>query len=129
MLNTGDMLVVGGGVWTIFGGYVLKKVVDIIECWLSSKMGSEAADDIMRVGKSVVVSTWQEYVKGIKAGREDGKLTAEEKAMAAEMAKEMFLKTIKSGSLEFLKDNVQNIDEYIKGIIEQEIYATKKAAK
>lgn len=126
MLNTNDMVIVGGAIWTAFGGYVLKKVVDTIEYWLTSKVGQEVADDIMRVGKTVVISTWQEYVKEIKAGREDGKLTAEEKTMAAEMAKEIFLKTIKSGSLEFIKDNVQDIDKYIRGIIEQELHNLKK---
>jgi len=125
-ISSSEVLVVGGSIWTLLIGYISKVIMAIIETKLNIKISQKVEEDVSSTIKNVVVSTYQGYVKGLKQGREDGKLNEEEKKNAFEMAKEEFLVSVKSESLEFLKDNVGDIEVYIKGVIERGLYDLKK---
>lgn len=119
-------VIVGGAIWTAFAGFIGKRLIDTIDTFLTSKIGKEVLADATRVAKNAVLISWKEYVKSIKTGREDGKLTSEEKGCAFEMAKEQFLKSVRKDTLEFLKNDIPDIDEYVKGILEHELNNLKK---
>lgn len=71
---------------------------------------------------AAVLDTYREYVKGIKAGAENGKLTAEEAATARTMAKEKAIELASTKGVDLIK-NVG--DEFVDLWIERKINESK----
>jgi hypothetical protein len=68
--HSDTILVMAGVLISIFGG------VPFIKKVLASKLGIDA--ETFELVKAAAVETYHEYVKGIKDGKKDGKLTADE---------------------------------------------------
>jgi hypothetical protein len=71
--------------------------------------------------KNAVIATQQQLVDDLKAAHEDGKLTAEEKKLAFNNAKNLFLNMVGESGLAELKKAVENIDAWIETMIEKTV--------
>ena len=88
-------LIFGVG-WDIFSYLVLAvltllgALLGLLSRWIGAKTGSEKAEVAARrlstALMDAVKATWEVYVKEIKRGRQDGKLTEDEKKSARKMA-------------------------------------------
>lgn len=122
-------LVVGGGIWTVLLSYLGHQLLGFLRQKMVQSFNEDVTIEVVNIAKNVCIMTYQQYVKGIKDAREDGKLTSEEKEAAFLMARETFFQSIKGESLEFLKNHIDDIEKYVAGMIERSLCDVKKESR
>lgn len=79
------------------------------------------------LARGAVTEVWEEYVREIKAAKEDGKLTAEEKRVAQEKALQKMIEEGKTGGFDLIKEFGM---PFLKALIEQGVqWAKNKYAR
>lgn len=75
---------------------------------------------------NAVKAVQQTLVDNFKKAAEDGKLTDEEKQLALEAAKEVFLNSISVGALDTLKAAVGPVENWLTELLEAKVLELKK---
>ena len=75
---------------------------------------------------NAVKAVQQTLVDNFKKAAEDGKLTDEEKRLALEAAKEVFLNSISVGALDTLKAAVGPVENWLTELLEAKVLELKK---
>lgn len=112
---------------TFLVGLLAKYVYSKIESDFWRGVASRATEEVFDAAQSV----HQSYVKGIKAGRADGKLTDEEKATAKRMAVEEAKSNLGAKGVARLGKIVgaQGVDSYLGTKVESAVSALKTTEK
>lgn len=76
---------------------------------------------------NAVKAVQQTLVDDFRKAAEDGKLTDEEKRMALEAAKEIFLSSISVGALDTLKAAVGPVEDWLTGLLEAKVLELKQS--
>jgi hypothetical protein len=125
--------------WTdaaIFGVYLLfvAVIIPLVKVgftWLKSKTQNEALlaalAEAEKVADQVVAGLQANVVEGLKAKSADGKLSPDEIKEVSKQAFDAFVSDISSKSLEVLADKADDIEAYIKNLIESRLAALKAA--
>lgn len=82
-------------VWILYN--VVPTIGKFLYEWLASHIESKKLREILEKGAVAVAAVEQEYVKGIKKGREDGNLTPEEEREARRRAVAFLISMAKGG--------------------------------
>ena len=82
-------------VWILYN--VVPTIGKFLYEWLASHIESKKLREILEKGAVAVAAVEQEYVKGIKKGREDGNLTPEEEREARRRAVAFLISMAKDG--------------------------------
>src|SRR6056297_1825538 len=85
--------VIVGSIVALVIGFAVKKG------WVGAELGKKLELDV----SGAVTEVYHEYVAGLKKGREDGKLTDEEKSEARKMAVEKVKQLGKDKGVDYLK--------------------------
>lgn len=124
--------------WTdaaIFGVYLLFMVVitPLVKAgfaWLKGKTQNEALlaalSEAEAVADQVVAGLQANVVEGLKDKSIDGKLSPDEIKEVSKQAFDAFVSDISNKSLEVLADKADDIEAYIKNLIESRLAAYKK---
>ena len=124
--------------WTdaaIFGVYLLfvAVIIPLVKVgftWLKSKTQNEALlaalAEAEKVADQVVAGLQASVVDGLKEKNADNKLTREEIKDVSKQAFDSFVSDISQKSLEVLADKADDIEIYIKNLIESRLAAFKK---
>ncbi len=125
--------------WTdaaIFGVYLLfvAVIIPLVKAgfaWLKGKTQNEALiaalSEAEKVADQVVAGLQANVVEGLKEKSADGRLSADDIKEVSMRAFEMFVSDISNKSLEVLADKADDIEGYIKNLIESRLAAYKKA--
>ena len=105
----------------------LKRQAEKIDNEVAQKSLDAALDEMSRVAYEAITSTAQTYVDDLKAGREDGKLTDEEKRQAMLNAKNYFYGHVSKGTLDILEASIGPVQEWLEGYLEAQVGAEKKS--
>jgi len=76
---------------------------------------------------NAVKAVQQTLVDDFKKAAEDGKLTADEKRLALEAAKEVFLNSISVGALDTLKAAVGPVEDWLTELLEAKVLELKQS--
>jgi hypothetical protein len=124
--------------WTdaaIFGVYLLfvAIIIPLVKAgfvWLKGKTQNEALlaalTEAEKVADQVVAGLQANVVDGLKAAATDGKLSPEEIKEVSQQAFDGFVSDLSQKSLEVLADKADDIEAYIKNLIESRLAASKK---
>jgi hypothetical protein len=104
----------------------LKRQADKIDHELVQESLEAALDEMSRVAYEAITSTAQTYVDDLKASREDGKLTDEEKKEAMFKAKNYFYGHISKGTLEILEASIGPVQNWLDEYLEVHVGTEKK---
>lgn len=126
--------------WTdvaIFAVYLLfvAVIIPLVKAgftWLKTKTNNEALlaalGEAEKVADQVVAGLQANVVEGLKAKSADGKLSTDEIKVVSKQAFDAFVSDISQKSLEVLADKADDIEAYVKNLIEQRLAVYKNAA-
>lgn len=80
-----------------------------------------------RAAKGAVLATQQTLVDGLKAAREDGKLTENEAKLALKTAALKFARSISQSSWDVLEASLGPVDEWLEDMLEAKLAEEKKS--
>jgi len=123
MINWTEIIIAGIGI--IFTSAIIPLVAAGFK-WLRSKTQNEAIkaaiSEAEKIADQTIYSLQQTVVDGLKQKNEDGKLTADEAKEVMELAIHNFIADVSSNTLSVLSQNADNIEQYIKNLIESRLY-------
>ena len=122
MVNWTDVVIAGVGI--IFTAVIIP-LVKAGFAWLKGKTQNEALlaalAEAEKVADQVVAGLQANVVEGLKAKNADNKLTPQEIKDVTKQAFDAFVSDISQKSLEVLADKADDIEAYIKNLIESRL--------
>lgn len=123
MINWTDVLIYAIGL--LFTSVLIPTIAAGFK-WLRNKTQNEAIKaaifEAEKIADQTIYSLNQTIVDGLKEKNADGKLTAGEAKEVMELAIHNFIADVSSGTLSVLSENADNIEQYIKNLIESRLY-------